>query len=175
MRPEPSIYEEVQLVNLEKALFVPHCDNESNLDMVIIGRDVKHNFSVLVADVRGWNQNIPYFNVYNHADYSCATEVARLHFRDCGIETCNNRGLPPWIMDSTEIKNLVEFMNRPNRFVSDYTNWQLACYKWNCVNYIFKTNEWFRDYMDGKLDVKYSSNKAYIPSTQKMPETWEFR
>lgn len=162
-------------MKIETALFVPYCDDESNLDMVIIGRDVKHNFSVLVADVRGWNQNIPYFNVYNHADYSCATEVARLHFRDRGIETCNNRGLPPWIMDSTEIKNLVEFMNRPNRFVSDYTNWQLACYKWNCENYIFQTDEWFKDYVGGKLDTKYSSNKAYIPSTQKMPETWEFR
>lgn len=162
-------------MKIETALFVPHCDDESNLGMVIIGRDVKDNFSVLVADVRGWNQNIPYFNVYNHADYSCATEVARLHFRDRGIETCNNRGLPSWIMDSTEIKNLIEFMNRPNRFVSDYTNWQLACYKWNCENYIFQTDEWFKDYMDGKLDAKYSSNNAYIPCTQKMPKTWEFR
>ena len=175
MRPESATYEEVQLVKIETALFVPHCDDESNLEMVIIGRDVQHNFSVLVADVRGWNQIIPYFNVYNHADYSNATKVARLHFRDRGIETCNTRGLPSWIMDSAEIRNLLEFMNRPNRLVSDYTNWQLACYKSNCENYIFKTDEWLRDYMDGKLDVKYSSNKAYIPSTQKMPETWEFR
>lgn len=56
-----------------------------------------------------------------------------------------------------------------------YTNWKILCYQWNHENGLIPASASITDYYSGKYDNDGSQlNNAYVPSTQEIPETWNY-
>ena len=113
---------------------------------------------------------IPYFKVYDNSSYTSATKVARLHFKNYGIEDHKDR-YESWYPNNKEIKMIRNFMMNQHVDFPQYTNWQMACWLWN-LEYDFFNNHNRDEYFAGKFDEEYKDHPSYVPSTQKMPETW---
>ncbi|MDE7354446.1 MAG: hypothetical protein K2O06_15550 [Acetatifactor sp.] len=148
-----------------------HNKDEFFFEMATIAIDNKLNINVNPEVDR---LSIAYFKVLNAESFRKATKVARLHFKDSGMEYHKDRsGKQPWELNSQEIKHIVRLMKEPNDGHDGYTNWQIACYQWNLENGLVKS---FKDYFAGKYDHMYDNDdrlkEAYVPSTQEMPETW---
>lgn len=116
--------------------------------------------------------SIAYFKVYDHEKYSAAKRVARLHFKDSGIEYHNDgRGKQAWKLNASDNKKIIMLMKEQSDSHTGYTNWQVACYQWNYENGLVKN---FNDYFNGKYDHMYDNDSrlkgAYVPSTQEMPK-----
>lgn len=142
-------------------------------EMATIATDEKLNINV---NPEADHLSIAYFKVLNAESFRKATKVARLHFKDSGMEHHNDGlGKQPWILNSKELKHIIELLKEPNDSHDGYTNWQIACYQWNLENGLIKK---FKDYFDGVYDHMYDNDsrlkEAYVPSTQEMPETWEY-
>lgn len=137
--------------------------------------------TIAIADKLNINVNpepdrlsIAYFKVFNAESFRKATKVARLHFKDSGMEYHKDQsGKQQWGLSSREIKRIVKLLKEENDSHEGYTNWQIACYQWNLENGLIKT---FKGYFDGIYDHMYDNDtrlkEAYVPSDQEMPETW---
>ena len=56
-----------------------------------------------------------------------------------------------------------------------YTNWKILCYQWNHENGLIPASASITDYYSGKYDNDGSQlNNEYVPSTQEIPETWNY-
>lgn len=69
--------------------------------------------------------NIAYFKVYDNIDIRSSTHVARLHFKDSGMEyhINNSNHKKIWAMDAVEIKNLIALLNYRCNDNPKYSNW----------------------------------------------------
>ena len=126
--------------------------------------------------------SIPYFKVYDNGNLDVAKGVARLHFKDSGIEIHNHDPLnkKPWIPNNKiikEIRNLVSQSDPGHDNI--YTIWQVLCYEWNRVNGLIPWNATMKEYTSGKYDNQNFNDtrlqNAYVPSTTKIPDTWEYK
>ncbi|MDE7354444.1 MAG: hypothetical protein K2O06_15540 [Acetatifactor sp.] len=146
-------------------------NDEPFFEMAMIAYEDKLNISVNQETKR---LSIAYFKVYDHQKYSAAGRVARLHFKDSGMEYhSDSRGKKIWEISGSDSRRIVKLMQSPSDDHDGYTNWQVACYQWNYHNGLVKS---FKDYFAGKYDHMYDNDdrlkEAYVPSTQEMPETW---
>lgn len=147
----------------------------SSLDIVVVNIliAVNHEISHLCA---------PYFRVYNSSSWETATAIARLHFKDSGMESGyyerdEKQGVPIWNIPSGKLEKVVKILSSPIEDDPGHTYWQFACYQWNYENNLIPANSMAR-YLNGEYDSKYSrddaKSRSYVPSTQEMPETWKF-
>jgi len=146
-------------------------DDEPFLEMATIAIDDNLNINVNPEVDR---LSIAYFKVFNAESFRKVTKVARLHFKDSGMEYHNDRsGKQQWELNSKDIKRIVKLLKEQNDSHDGYTNWQIACYQWNLENGLIRS---FKDYFEGMYDHIYDNDsrlkEAYVPSTQEMPETW---
>ena len=87
-----------------------------------------------------------------------------------------------WILNSKDIKkirDLLEDNNDDDYYLyhdnNIYTNWKILCYQWNHENGLIPASASITDYYSGKYDNDGSQlNNAYVPSTQEIPETWNY-
>ena len=87
-----------------------------------------------------------------------------------------------WILNSKDIKkirDLLEDINDDDYYLyhdnNIYTNWKILCYQWNHENGLIPASASITDYYSGKYDNDGSQlNNAYVPSTQEIPETWNY-
>lgn len=128
---------------------------------------------------------IPYFKVYNHENVDNATKVARLHFKDSGMEYHKDPlGKEVWELDNDEIKKIIELLKMPSGY-GWRNNWQMLCYQWNNHNlgWDYSNNYYnlgaqdLKKYFTKKYDRYYAKDMeafelTYVPSTQEMPDTW---
>lgn len=98
--------------------------------------------------------SIAYFKVLNAESFRKATKVARLHFKDSGMEYHKDgSGKQPWILNSQELKRLLKLLKSNHTDNDGYTNWQIACYQWNLENGLIKQGmpeTWIYDPSKGK-------------------------
>lgn len=149
--------------------------DEPFFEMATIATDKNLNINVNPESDR---LSIEYFKVLNAKSFRSATKVARLHFKDSGMEYHRDpSGKQPWALNSKEIKQIVRLLESKHVDYNGYTNWQVACYQWNYHNGLVKS---FKDYFAGDYDEKYKNatdinlQEAYVPSTQEMPKTWKY-
>lgn len=122
--------------------------------------------------------NIAYFKVHNHFSVFSSTHVARLHFKDSGMEYHIHKTLHKkiWAMSASDIKTVIAFLNARSIFNTEYSNWQMACFQWNRFNWLLPLHTYIDEYFTGAYDNMYPKDdirsKAFVPSTQKMPDTW---
>ena len=119
--------------------------------------------------------SIAYFKVFNAESFRKATKVARLHFKDNGMEYHQDRfGKQQWKLNFKEVKHIVKLLKSNHTDYDGYTNWQVACYQWNLENGLI--NQGIDTYFSGKYDHMYDNDnrlkEAYVPSTQEMQKTW---
>lgn len=132
-------------------------------------QDIELNINISVSSDDP--ASVAYFRVYNHYNIESSTKVMQLHFKDSGMEYQPdpfNREI--WIPTHDEIEKIKKILNN-----SSYcSKWQCLCYEWNYQNSLI--DGYIDEYLDGDFDKKYINNKMlssiYIPSNQKMPETW---
>ena len=148
--------------------------DEPFFEMATIATDKNLNINVNPESDR---LSIEYFKVLNAKSFRSATKVARLHFKDSGMEYHRDpSGKQPWALNSKEIKQIVRLLESKHVDYNGYTNWQVACYQWNLENGLI--NQGVQDYFAGKYDHIYDNDsrlkEAYVPSTQEMPKTWKY-
>ena len=137
-------------------------------EMATIGTDRKHNLRVQVNPDRNRSGN-PYFKVFNTAIIkSGESKVARFHFKDSGMEYHKDKYLD-WNITNNDIKFIKEFMTKPHKDFTEYSNWQMTCYLWN-YEYGFDIDR--IEYFNGEYDEIYLNDASYIPSTTEMPDEW---
>jgi hypothetical protein len=120
---------------------------------------------------------IAYFKVYDHVKIRSAKRVARLHFKDSGMEYHNDTiGKQPWILNSRDIKDIINLLKQPNDEHDGLTHWQVLCYRWNRDNKLLPMGATINKYFDGEYDNQHFNDtrleNAYVLSTQEMPDTW---
>lgn len=124
--------------------------------------------------------NIAYFKVHNHISVFSSTHVARLHFKDNGMEYHIHETLHKkiWPISSKEIKNVIALLNAKCCSNPKYSNWQMACFQWNRFNELLPLHTNIDEYFTGAYDKMYPvddvRSKAFVPSTQEMPDEWIF-
>jgi hypothetical protein len=139
--------------------------NDVYLERVVV-RDERNQ---IIFDVDEERPGHPYFKVYNSTNIiNFETKVARLHFKDSGMEYHSDKYLD-WIITNKDVKLFKEILNDNNKREPFYTNWQILCYRWNTLNRIIP--EKFK-YFNGEYDNKNSNNHLYVSSIQEIPKTW---
>ena len=121
--------------------------------------------------------NIAYFKVHNHTSVFSSTHVARLHFKDNGMEYQTYKTLHKkiWSISSEKIKDVIALLNARCNFNPEYSNWQMACFQWNCFIGLIPLQTNIDEYFTGAYDKMYTHGaqaNAFVPSTQEMPDTW---
>ena len=101
-------------------------DEEIFEEMATVATDIEHNIRIQVNPDRN-RECIPYFKVYDNSSYTSATKVARLHFKNYGIEDHKDR-YESWYPNNKEIKMIRNFMMNQHVDFPQYTNWQMACW-----------------------------------------------
>lgn len=111
---------------------VDDCDYEKNFDvdgyfseMATIAFTNKLNVAV---NPERHTLNVPYFKVYDNGKVDVSKKVARLHFKDLGIEIHNQDklGKKPWIPSNDDIKNIKNTLVQPDPTRDNlYTVWQV--------------------------------------------------
>lgn len=149
---------------------------DSYFEMATIVRDVDRKGKILIAvNPERDRLNIAYFKVYDSNDIKTAKRVIRLHFKDSGMEYHNDM-YEKWILNSNDKKHIKKLLESPNKRHKSYSNWQYMCFQWNYENNLIDDD--IDAYFNGDYDEKYINHPntalttAYVPSTQKMPETW---
>ena len=96
----------------------------------------------------------PYFKVYDSTSVTKSRRVARISFLEpVYIIHSDEGGKEPWILNSSEKKSLMKFLDKPSKF-SGLSNFQYTMYQWN--------NEYgFLDETDG-LEQYDNPVDAYI-------------
>lgn len=118
-------------------------------------------------------KGVPYFKVFNTSKLKAGeSKVCRLHFKDSGMEF-HNDGYVNWKITNKDIKLIRNFLQKNHKKDSQYNIWQMACYLWN-LEYGFFDEDDQEDYFKGEFDEKLKDHPSYVPSTQKMPDTWEY-
>lgn len=146
--------------------------DEPFLEMATIAIDDDLNINVNPEPDR---LSIAYFKVFNAESFRKATKVARLHFKDSGMEYHKDRsGKQQWNLSSREVKRIVKLLKSNHTDYDGYTNWQVACYLWNLENGLIDQgiNKYFSGIYDEKYDNDSRLKEAYVPSTQEMPDGW---
>lgn len=144
------------------------------VEMDIIAR--RDKLAITVAPER--NIPIAYFRVYDHIRVLSSKRVVMLHFKDSGMEYQPHDPLhkKPWTLTSGEADNIVAVLKDHSIFNLKYTNWQMACFQWNRFNLLLPLHTYIDEYFTGAYDNMYPKDdirsKAFVPSTQKMPDTW---
>lgn len=121
----------------------------------------------------------PYFKVYNSAKRKKhETAVARCHFKDSGMAFHTGDGYIDWQIDESDVKKIKRLLNKPAKdpfegHPTKYTIWQMTCYKWN-EEYFGGEIDDFSKWVKGDYDEKFKDHPSYVPSTQKIPDTWIF-
>lgn len=125
--------------------------------------------------------NIPYFKVYDNGKVDASKKVARLHFKDSGIEIHKHDklGKKPWIPSNDDIKNIKSILIQPDPTRDNlYTVWQVLCYEWNRINDLIPVNTTIKEYVSGKCDnQRFNDTRletAYVLSDTEIPKTWEY-
>ena len=146
-------------------------DEEYFEDTVTITRDTEEGICIRVNEER-CKLNIAYFKVYNHPKNTVATKVARLHFKDKGMEYRRDdpEGKKIWDISSKDIEKVITVLKKRSKDLERYTNWQVACFQWNYENELI--DDGMDAYFNGEYDEELKDNPAYVPSTQSMPEGW---
>ena len=140
-------------------------------EVATVATDIEHNIRIQVNPDRN-RECIPYFKVLNAAKLmSKNTRACRLHFMDSEMEYHTGDGILDWKLNNKDIKVIRNFMRSINNREKMYTNWQMACWLWNLEYGCFVMDD-RNDYFNGKFDEEYKDHPSYVPSTQKMPETW---
>lgn len=161
---------------LHEHMLVTRCYEE----MATIVNDEREEKSITVnPDTRRVGD--PYFKVYNSAKRKPGeTAVARCHFKDSGMAFHIGDGYIDWQIDNDDVKKIKKLLNKtannPNPYADDsakYTIWQITCYKWN-EEYFGGAINSFSKYVKGEYDEEFKEHPSYVPSTQKIPETWIF-
>lgn len=119
----------------------------------------------------------PYFKVLDTASFiPNKSKACRLHFKDSEMEYHTGDGLLRWKITNKDVKAIKKLLNKRYDDVPEYTNWQMCCWLWN-LEYGFEFfNRSHRDaYFAGEFDEKFKDHPSYVPSTQEIPETWEYK
>lgn len=144
-------------------------ENEAFTEMATIGGDEELGIRVQVNPDRS-KEGVPYFKVFNDTKIKVGeTKVGRFHFTDDKMEYHNDKYLD-WDITNDDIKNIHIFMSKKNKKQPAYTNWQVACYKWN-EEYGFMLDK-EEEYFNGELDEEFINHPSYVPSTTEIPDTW---
>lgn len=143
-------------------------------EMATIARDQEEGILISVNPERQ-TLNIPYFKVYDNSSVNTAKCVARLHFKDSGMEYHKDSlGKRQWIINNGDVKNIRNILQKKSKRDKSYTYWQMACFQWNYENGLIDDDT--DKYFAGKYDEKYRGDSrlesAYVPSTQEMPDIW---
>ncbi len=147
-------------------------------EMASVAHDWDNGILIAVDPERN-TLNIPYFKVYNSSSYEKASRVARLHFKNSGMEyhiRDKKRSIPTWSLNTSDKQKIIDLLRKPYRKNKKYTNWQALCFEWNDVNGLIGNID-IDEYFAGKYDEKYIKHpnsalrEAYVPSYQKMPDT----
>lgn len=133
-----------------------------------------NKLNISVSPVRH-TLNIPYFSVYDSYSVYMAKRVAKLHFKNFGIEYYKDSiGKQPWILNSEKIEKIRELLKKNNKTNPKYSNWQVLCFQWNYENGLVDgdINQYFAGNYDNQHFNDSRLESAYVPSTQEMPDTW---
>ena len=153
-------------------------DYESYFEMATITRDIDRKGNILIAvNPERDRLSIPYFKVYDSDDILTAERVIRLHFKDSGMEYHKDK-YKEWVLNADDKKHIIRVLKKTSKRFKAYTNWQYMCFQWNYeINLI---DDDITAYFNGDYDKKYENHpnsalkEAYVPSTQKMPDTWVY-
>ena len=153
--------------------------DEPFFEMATITRDRDNGILISVNPERE-HLNIAYFKVYDSDSVNKAKRVARLHFKDSGMEyhKRDRNGKLTWDIKKDTIKEVLRILREESADAPGYTNWQYACYRWNYENDLIDAG--YQKYFAGDYDEKYKNamdtnlQEAYVPSTQEMPKTWKY-
>lgn len=149
-------------------------DDECFEESPSIAKGVKLHISV---DQEVHRLSIAYFKVYDHERVPSSKRVARLHFKDSGMEYHANDplGKEIWAIPTDAIKNVIAILKSQNMINREYSNWQVACFEWNHYNGLLPGDVDLEKFFTGAYDQMHRSStraNAFVPSTQKMPDTW---
>ena len=145
-------------------------DKEYFEDTVTITRDTDEGVCIRVNEERT-RLNIAYFKAYNHSSPTIAMMVARLHFKDEGIETYEpDPEKQVWKVSAGDIKRIINTLEKESVDHPGITNWQYARYQWNYENGLIYGG--LKAYLNGEYDEDLKNNPVYVPSTQPMPDGW---
>ena len=145
-------------------------------EMATITRDIDRKGNILIAvNPERDRLSIPYFKVYDSDDILTAKRVIRLHFKDSGMEYHKDK-YKEWVLNADDKKHIIRVLKKTSKRFKAYTNWQYMCFQWNYENNLIDDD--ITAYFNGDYDKKYENHpnsalkEAYVPSTQKMPDTW---
>lgn len=121
---------------------------------------------------------IAYFKVYDSGKISTAKRVARLHFKDSGMEYHKHDRLKKeiWKLTLNEAKEIIEILKMPHKEHDSLSNWVILCYRWNSDNGLIPYNATLKEYLNGKFDhqkfLDERFEKMFIPSDTPIPDPW---
>ena len=161
-------------IQAEDLMDEPVYEYEYFNEMATIARDQDEGILISVNPERE-HLTIPYFKVYDSYSVDTAKRVARLHFKDSGMEYHKDPlGKMQWVINNRDVKNIRKVLQKRSKRDKPYTYWQIACFQWNYENGLIDDN--INQYFAGKYDEMFEGDtrleKAYVPSTQEMPDTW---
>lgn len=163
-------------IQAEDLMNEPIDDYDYFEEMATIARDRDEGILISVNPERD-RLSIPYFKVYDSDSVDTAKRVVRLHFKDSGMEYHKDPlGKMQWVMNNRDVKNVRKALQKKSKRDKPYTYWQMACFQWNYENGLIDDD--IDQYFAGICDNKYKYDRrlamAYVPSTQKMPDTWTY-
>ena len=100
-------------------------------EMAKIVQDDDNNISIIVSpDTKRNNRNNEYFKILNHKEYSKASKIARIKFRQPKyVLRHNNDGKKNWILNKDEKQLLINLLNKKNIYKESY--WETAIIRYN--------------------------------------------
>jgi len=147
-------------------------EDEALTEMATVATDQKLQLRLQVNPDRS-RIGVPYFKVFNSTALKTGeTKVARLRFKDSGMEYHNDKYLD-WVIDSKDLKIIIPFLKTKHDDFPKYTNWEMAKWLWNMEYGFIQPSRENRDsYFAGKYDEANAEHASYVSSEQEMPETW---
>lgn len=103
-------------------------------EMATVGRNQREQLLIQVHPSESQAGNAPYFKVYDSESEQSASRIARIRF-DMPIYEIHakqyNRGKDYWWLNSKEKRKLITYLNAPNMYNKEFTNWQYAILSFN--------------------------------------------
>ena len=160
-----------------KVISSTQIDGEAVFSMATVGRSEKQNFSVAVNPSATYSGTC-YLKYYNHKNYKKAAAVARLNLRvPEKVYHTNRDGKKEWQLNSSDRKNLMQFLTSHSMEFNFATYWQLVLYHWNneCdlleSQYPDAFSNHIEAFISGFYDTKENlSNIDYMPSYSICPD-----
>ena len=119
----------------------------------------------------------PYFKVYDRESYVKSTRIARISFLEPRyIQHKDTK--KPWILNHSEKRRLLQFLNDPSIKYSGASNWEYALYQWNNEHLLLNeayNKKIYKDeidaYIRGFYDIEENlDNPSYLPSNLPVPD-----